>query len=97
MPAEYLEVAMMLSFGAAWPASILKSCRSRTAKGKSLGFLLIVVFGYLCGIMAKVVSGHLNYVVLFYLLNCGAVSLDIAVYFRNRRLDKLEMNGRSQP
>lgn len=81
---------MLLTFGAAWPASILKSHRSRTAKGKSLFFMLLVEFGYLCGIAAKFATGkEVSFVVYFYFLNLCAVAVDIAFYFRNRRLDAL--------
>lgn len=87
MWSELLEAAMLLSFGAAWPLSILKSYRSRTAKGKSLFFMLVVEFGYLCGIASKFVSGHISYVIVFYFINLIAVGIDIGFYFRNRRLD----------
>lgn len=88
MLAELLEAAMLLSFGAAWPASILKSYRSRTARGKSLFFLFIVEFGYVCGIFAKFATGsEVSFVVVFYFLNLLMVGLDIALYFRNARLD----------
>ncbi len=93
MSSELLEVAMLLAFGAAWPASILKSVNSRSAKGKSLTFLLIVEFGYLCGLASKFAGGKVNYVVFFYLLNLTAVGIDIALYFRNRRLDRLRAAG----
>ena len=87
MLAELLEMAMVIAFGAAWPASILKSYRSRTAKGKSIAFLLIVAVGYLCGIGSKFAANSVSYVVVFYILNLLAVSTDILLYFRNRRLD----------
>ena len=86
---ELLETAMVLSFGAAWPTSILKSLRSRTAKGKSIMFLFIIAFGYLCGVMSKFVAGNVSYVVVFYIINLLAVSIDIGLYFRNRRLDAM--------
>lgn len=89
MLSELLEVAMVLSFGAAWPASIVKSLRSRTAKGKSIAFLLIIAFGYLCGIGSKFATGRVSYVVLFYIINLAAVCIDTALYFRNRRLDRM--------
>ena len=45
-----LESIMLICFAAAWPASIHKSWTSRTRKGKSLFFLLIVFSGYMAGI-----------------------------------------------
>lgn len=89
MLSELLEAIMILSFGAAWPFSIVKSYRSRTAKGKSLFFMLVVEFGYLCGIASKFASGNISYVLIFYFFNLFAVGIDLALYFRNRRLDAL--------
>lgn len=87
--AEFFEVMMMVLFGLGWPASILKSYRSRTARGKSIAFLFIIAVGYLCGILAKVAAGKVNYVVIFYVINTLAVLTDASLYFRNRRLDEL--------
>lgn len=84
-----LESLMLVSFGAAWPTSILKSWRCRTARGKSLSFLLIVEFGYLSGLAAKLTASAVNYVAIFYVVNMLAVGIDILLYFRNRRLDAL--------
>lgn len=89
MLSELLEVAMVVSFGAAWPASIIKSYRSRTSRGKSLQFMLIILFGYLCGVGSKFATGQVNYVVFFYILNFVMVSVDVGFFFRNRRLDAL--------
>lgn len=87
--AEILEVIMVLSFGISWPLSIKKSYRARTAKGKSLPFLLLILFGYAVGIASKFVSGNINYVVMFYMINFTVVGIDISIYFRNRKLDKI--------
>jgi hypothetical protein len=86
--AEILESMMMIAFGFAWPANIITSIRSRTTRGKSLTFLLIVLLGYACGIVSKLVSGRLNYVLAFYLLNFAMVSIDALLYVRNLRLDR---------
>ena len=86
--AQILEAFMVLSFGAAWPVSILKSYQARTAKGKSPFFLGIIIFGYICGIISKFVAGNTNYVVIFYLINLVMVSLDLLLYFRNLKLDR---------
>lgn len=85
--AEILEVLMVVSFGFAWPTSIANSLRARTAKGKSPYFLAIIIFGYICGIASKFIAGKFNYVVIFYVINLVMVSIDLGIYFRNRRLD----------
>ena len=87
--AKFLELVMILCFGAAWPASILKSWRSRTAKGKSLFFLCIVLAGYLAGLAKTVLLGDLGSLLFVaYSLNFIMVSVDTALYFRNAALDK---------
>lgn len=85
--AEILEAAMVISFGISWPTSIVKSYRARTAKGKSLLFLCFILFGYVCGIAAKLIAGKLTYVFVFYIINFIMVATDIALYFRNKKLD----------
>jgi len=84
---EILEVTMILAFGAAWPTSIIKGLRARSAKGKSAMFLAILLFGYACGIASKFVGGKVNYVVYFYILNFVMVSIDLLVCLRNQHLD----------
>jgi hypothetical protein len=91
--AELCEALMIVSFGISWPANIIKSWRVRTTKGKSLVFLSFVLFGYLCGIAAKLVSRNINYVFVFYILNFIMVGMDIGIYFRNRKLDRLAEPG----
>ncbi len=84
---ELFETFMVVSFGISWPLSIYKSYVSRTAKGKSLVFSIFILFGYACGIASKLLGGRITYVLVFYILNFVMVSLDIALYFRNRKLD----------
>ena len=86
---ELLEAFMVISFGISWPISIMKSYTSRTAKGKSLVFLLFILFGYICGITSKIVSGKITYVFIFYVINLIVVSIDLCLYLRNRKLDEL--------
>ena len=85
---QILEMLMVVSFGISWPASILKSYKARTAKGKSIFFLSFVEFGYVCGIASKFVSGSISYVVIFYIINFCMVLADILLYVRNTKLDK---------
>ena len=86
---EFLEALMVIAFGISWPMNIVKSVRARTAKGKSFLFLLFIWLGYVAGIASKLISGNITYVFFFYVLNLLRVSLDMILYFRNRRLDKL--------
>jgi hypothetical protein len=86
MEKTVFEVIMLLCFGAAWPFSVYKSYKARTAKGKSLIFLLALIVGYISGIINNLINGA-NYVLAFYALNLVLVSADLALYFRNKRLD----------
>lgn len=97
--AEIFEVVMIVSFGVSWPMNVIKSYRSRTAKGKSLTFLLLIFFGYIAGIVSKIINenymaqiGTKWYVLFFYVLNLLMVGIDLMLYFRNRKLDKCEAN-----
>lgn len=89
---QLCEIGMLLAFGVSWPFNISKSWRSRTAKGKSLGFELIIVFGYCIGVLGKFITfrrtGVLPYSTWFYLADIAMVVIDIVLYFRNRALDK---------
>lgn len=85
--AQIFEAVMVICFGLSWPASVLKSYRSRTAKGKSLTFEIFIWIGYVAGIVGKIVSQNITYVFIFYLINIAMVSVDLALYIRNRRLD----------
>ncbi|MBQ3225539.1 MAG: hypothetical protein IJB48_00620 [Clostridia bacterium] len=94
--AEIFEVIMIVSFGFSWPFNVVRSYRARTTKGKSLSFLLLIMFGYVAGIISKFLNAeymlHISerwYVLFFYVLNLVMVTADFVLYFRNKRLDKL--------
>jgi hypothetical protein len=81
---------MLVCFGAAWPASILKSWKSGTAKGKSLSFLIIVLIGYAAGISKVLISeGFGGFLLIPYGLNSLMVVTDGAIYFRNVSRDRV--------
>lgn len=77
------EIVMLICFGAAWPFSIYRSYRSKSVNGKSLVFLIIVMVGYLAGILHKVFFNY-DGVVYLYLLNLTLVAVDTGLYLRNR-------------
>ncbi len=85
---QLLESIMILSFGISWPLAIMKSWSSRTAKGKSMVFLCFILFGYACGIASKLLMDKITYVLFFYALNFIMVAIDLALFFRNSRLDR---------
>ncbi|MBQ7101364.1 MAG: hypothetical protein IJN81_07000 [Clostridia bacterium] len=92
---EILEVLMIISFGASWPFNVVKSYKARTAKGKSLWFLCLIIFGYIAGILSKFLNptymadiSEKWYVLFFYFLNLTMVTADLIIYFRNKKLDR---------
>lgn len=89
---QLCEIAMLITFGVSWPFNIHKSWTSRTAKGKSVVFELIVVSGYTVGLIGKFVTfaqtGTLAYSVWFYFADIVMVLIDVALYARNIMLDR---------
>jgi hypothetical protein len=81
------EIAFLICFGAAWPASIYKSWKSRTNNGKSLFFLCLIFTGYIMGILHKVFF-YYDGVIYLYIINLLMVSTDMILYFRNGRFEK---------
>jgi hypothetical protein len=77
------EAIMLLCFGAAWPASIYRTAVTRSVKGKSLLFLVIVFVGYLAGVAHKALYSP-DPVLLLYVLNALMVLADILLYLRYR-------------
>lgn len=78
---------MLLCFGAAWPFSILRSWRSHSTQGKSIVFLMVLILGYLAGIVNKILY-HYDVVLFLYMLNATMVSVDACLWVRNRRYEK---------
>ena len=96
MITDVLEALTIFCFGLSWPLSIRKSYVSRTAKGKSLFFEVFLLIGYACGIARKIIqtaqvgSGFIFFLsFFFYVLNFIEISIDVGLYFRNRKLDEI--------
>ena len=85
-----LETLMLICFGAAWPLSILKSWRARTARGKSLEFLTVILLGYTAGI-AKVylVDGFQGFLLIPYAINFMPLSLGTVPFTSIRFLSSI--------
>lgn len=82
------ESIMLICFGLSWPLNVIKAYKARTARGTSLPFILLIITGYIAGIIAKLVAGQVNYVLIVYFLNLAIVSVNVLVYFRNVSLDR---------
>ena len=86
---KILETIMLICFGAAWPFSIVKSWKTRTVQGKSIGFLLVILVGYVAGIAKVILSDGLGgFLLIPYSINFAMVAFDVCLYFRNARYDK---------
>lgn len=83
------ETIMLVCFGIAWPISIYKSWMSKSSGGKSPLFSVVVIVGYLSGMIHKWLFSR-DIVMFLYLLNMVMVSIDLCIYFRNKRLEKLK-------
>ena len=88
------ETIMLICFGLSWPLNVIKAYKARTAKGKSIAFLLFILIGYVAGITGKFMNeaymadfANKWYVLIFYFLNFIMVSADLVLYFRNKKLD----------
>ena len=96
---EILEIVMILSFGISWPINLRKNIKSKTTKGISLWFYLMIFFGYIAGIISKFLNEAYMasfstkwYVLMFYFINLIVVGLNIIVYFRNKKIEEKEVN-----
>ncbi len=84
-----LESIMLICFGVSWPISVYKSWKSKSTRGKSLIFMLAIIVGYAAGIAGKILGGQLNYVLALYILNVTFVGVDLALYFVNKRRERV--------
>lgn len=80
------EMTMLICFGVSWPVSVYKSWVSQKTGGKSLLFLFLIEFGYLVGLLGKLLFNP-SYVIAVYVINLCFVTADIVLYFRNRAME----------
>lgn len=87
---------MLVCFGLAWPFSIYKSATTRQVGSKSLIFLIALLIGYIAGILHKLVY-NFDLVIILYAVNGTMVSIDIALYLRNRAYHIRESAKEARP
>lgn len=81
---EIFEVLMLVCFGISWPISVVKSIKSKSSKGKSLIFTIVIIIGYICGITSKIVGGNTGYVLWLYVFNLVIVVADLIISIINK-------------
>ncbi|MBP3337842.1 MAG: hypothetical protein J6L69_00375 [Lachnospiraceae bacterium] len=84
---ELMETIMLICFGCSWPLSLMKNIKSKSCKGMSLSFTLMIITGYIAGITAKVLDGNYSFVLVAYIINLMMVSANVVIYFYNKNLD----------
>lgn len=92
MIVEILEVTMYVLFGCSWPFNIAKSIKTKSTKGKSLLFLILIDLGYVASMLAKIIASNQGtfsfktswWVFAFVALNFLMVSADLILYFINK-------------
>lgn len=93
---EIFEFIMLTCFGLSWPISVYKSIVSKSTKGKSCVFIIAIIIGYISGIIGKIVSSQINYVLILYCFNLIVVSIDLTLYFINKHNENGEICYKGQ-
>lgn len=101
MVAEILEIVMLVCFGCSWPISVYKSIKIRTSVGKSATFNILLIVGYIAGIVSKFLkmgpfmesndglkAGIFIFALIMYFVNLAMITANLVLYYMNKRLDK---------
>ena len=84
----FFEFIMLVCFGLSWPISVYKSIKSKSTQGKSVVFIVAIIIGYISGIIGKIINDQLTYVLIIYCFNLIVVSVDLVLFFINRKREK---------
>lgn len=74
------EILMLVCFGISWPVAVLKTYQTKCVKGKSLLFLLLILFGYIFGTAHKLIYNN-DWVIWLYIANGLLVFADMTLWF----------------
>ncbi len=100
--AEILEIAMLVCFGCSWPISVYKSIKIRTSVGKSAVFNILLIVGYIAGIVSKFLKmepfmianaadglkkGIFIFALIMYFVNLAMITANLVLYYMNKNLD----------
>lgn len=85
------EILFLACFAVSWPISITKSLRTHVVIGKSPLFMMIIILGYIFGIIHKFTHNP-DFVTALYFFNATLVSFDLFLYFKYVEKNKLIFN-----
>lgn len=83
---QFCEFFMLFAFGFSWPFSIARTYKAGHSgagvAGKSPMFMIIVLTGYVGGILARYLDANAgnDWLCLVYILDMALVSTDLALY-----------------
>ncbi|MDD4142218.1 MAG: hypothetical protein PHR20_05445 [Bacteroidales bacterium] len=74
------EILMLACFACSWPVSIVKALRTKIVIGKSPIFMILIIIGYVFGIIHKLLN-NCDVVIWLWAFNGLLVSFDLILYF----------------
>ena len=77
------EILMLVCFAFSWPISIAKTLKTKKVSGKSPVFMVIIIIGYIMGVIHKCLYKH-DFVIYLYAFNAVLVSFDLYLYMKYR-------------
>lgn len=75
------EAGMMICFGISWPVAAYKTYKTKCVSGKSLAFSYLILFGYICGILHKLLYSN-DFVIFIYYANTLFLLVDIVLFYK---------------
>ena len=75
------EAGMLVCFGISWPIAAYKTYRCKCVQGKSIHFSYLILAGYICGILHKLLYS-LDIVILLYIANMMFLITDMCLFYR---------------
>lgn len=87
MNSSIFEILMLVCFACSWPVSIYKAVKTKVVAGKSPTFMIIIIVGYLFGIVHKVLN-NFDYVTYLWIFNTIIVSVDLLCYFHYSKMKR---------
>lgn len=90
---QLFEAGMLACFAASWPVAIYRTWRAKRTDGKSLGFMVLVIIGYVSGVVGKLLrassGGFTPEPVTILYVVCGLlVATDLCLVLHYRRKDR---------